>query len=266
MSSTKSIGQTVTNNAEDKAGHKAGAQLGANGIQRAFDHIDTWIFDLDNTLYPAACNLFAQVDHRMGAYIQKYLGVPYAHARHLQKAYYRQFGTTLSGLMKVHRLAPEPFLEYVHDIDLSVLPELPELAAEIAKLPGRRLIFTNGSRKHAENVAAKIGVLHLFEDICDIQDCGFVPKPERDAFDRMILKHGVPAGRAAMFEDMPHNLEAPHALGMTTVLVKSDYMDHPAQLKMRDWTELPEHIHHMTDDLRDFLASTVLPVSATLRK
>ena len=225
---------------------------------RAFDHVDTWIFDLDNTLYPAACNLFAQVDHRMGAYIAKYLGVPYAHARHLQKAYYRQFGTTLSGLMKVHKLAPEPFLDYVHDIDLSVLPEQPELAAEIEKLPGRRLIFTNGSRKHAENVAAKIGVLHLFEDICDISACEFVPKPERDAFDRMIKIHGVTARSAAMFEDMPHNLEAPHALGMTTVLIKSDYMDHPAQLKIRHWKDLPDHVHHMTDDLRAFLAGTVL--------
>ena len=123
-----------------------------------FAHIDTWIFDLDNTLYPASCNLFAQVDHRMGEFIARYLGVPYQHARHLQKAYYRQFGTTLAGLMKVHKLAPESFLDYVHDIDLSAVPELPALAASIAKLPGRRLIFTNGSRRHAENVAAKIGV------------------------------------------------------------------------------------------------------------
>ncbi|MEQ1716159.1 MAG: pyrimidine 5'-nucleotidase [Hyphomicrobium sp.] len=225
---------------------------------RAFGHIDTWIFDLDNTLYPASCNLFAQVDHRMGAYIAKYLGVPYAHARHLQKAYYRQFGTTLSGLMKVHKLAPEPFLDYVHDIDLSVLPHLPDLAAAIERLPGRRLIFTNGSRRHAENVAAKIGVLHLFEDICDITACGFVPKPERDAFDRMIANHGVSANSAAMFEDMPHNLEAPHALGMTTVLIKSSYMDHPAQLKICDWKELPEHVHHLTDDLEGFITQTVL--------
>ncbi|MGE0054396.1 MAG: pyrimidine 5'-nucleotidase [Hyphomicrobium sp.] len=225
---------------------------------RGFDHIDTWIFDLDNTLYPAACNLFAQVDHRMGSYIAKYLGVPYAHARHLQKAYYRQFGTTLSGLMKVHKLAPEPFLAYVHDIDLSALPELPELASAIERLEGRRLIFTNGSRRHAENVAAKIGVLHLFEDICDIADCDFVPKPERDAFNRMIARHGVSAKTATMFEDMPHNLEAPHELGMTTVLVKSDYIDHPAQLKMRHWRELPAHVHHLTEDLTDFIATGIL--------
>ncbi len=212
------------------------------------------MFDLDNTLYPASCNLFAQVDHRMGEFIARYLGVPYQHARHLQKAYYRQFGTTLAGLMKVHKLAPESFLDYVHDIGLSAVPELPALAASIAKLPGRRLIFTNGSRRHAENVAAKIGVLHLFEDICDIADCGFVPKPERDAFDRMIGRHGVDARGAAMFEDMPHNLEAPHDLGMTTVLIKSDYIDHPAQLKMREWRELPAHVHHLTEDLEGFLS------------
>ena len=227
-----------------------------------FDHVDTWIFDLDNTLYPAACNLFAQVDHRMGEYIARTLGVPYAHARHLQKAYYRQFGTTLSGLMQVHKLAPDPFLEYVHDIDLSVLPELPALAALIAQLPGRRLIFTNGSRRHAENVAAKIGVLHLFDGICDIAECGFVPKPDRDAFDRMISSHSVDAASAAMFEDMPHNLEVPHALGMATVLVKSDYIDHPAQLKMRHWKEPPPHIHHVTEDLEHFIANRILTNSA----
>ena len=240
---------------QDLSHDLSGAQSKA---ARGFGHVDTWIFDLDNTLYPAACDLFAQVDHRMGAYIAKYLGVPYAHARHLQKAYYRQFGTTLSGLMKVHKLAPEPFLEYVHDIDLSVLPKLPELATAIERLEGRRLIFTNGSRRHAEKVADKIGVLHLFEDICDIAGCDFVPKPERDAFERMTARHAVRAGTAAMFEDMPHNLEAPHAMGMTTVLVKSEYIDHPAQLKMRNWRELPEHVHHLTEDLATFIEAGIL--------
>lgn len=225
---------------------------------RGFDHIDTWIFDLDNTLYPASCDLFAQVDHRMGSFIAETLGVPYEHARHLQKAYYRQFGTTLAGLMKVHKLKPEPFLEYVHDIDLSVLPELPDLSDRIARLPGRKLIFTNGSRRHAENVARKIGVLHHFEDICDISAMDFVPKPEHSAFERMIKLHDVDASAAAMFEDMPHNLESPHALGMTTVFVHSDYIDHPAQLKVRDWRQLPVHIHHMTHDLTDFIGSNIL--------
>ncbi len=226
---------------------------------RGFAHIDTWIFDLDNTLYPAACDLFAQVDHRMGAFIAKTLGVPYEHARHLQKAYYRQFGTTLAGLMQVHKLKAEPFLEYVHDIDLSVLPQLPELASAIDQLPGRKLIFTNGSRKHAENVARKIGVLHLFEDICDIAALEYVPKPDRAAFDRMIRLHNVTSQSAAMFEDMPHNLEAPHALGMTTVFVHSDYIDHPAQLKVRDWRQLPAHVHFMTRDLTAFIKAEIFP-------
>ncbi len=227
----------------------------AGAERRWFDGTTVWIFDLDNTLYPAECNLFAQVDHRMGEFIAHYLGVPYAHARHLQKSYYRQFGTTLAGLMAVHKLDPAEFLAYVHDIDLSVVPDAPELRAEIEKLPGRRLIFTNGSRRHAERVAEKLGVLDLFEDICDIAACEFVPKPEAEAFQRMIKRHDVKAQEAAMFEDMPMNLAAPHVLGMTTVLVHSSYVDHPVQEKMKAWTELPDHIHHMTLDLTGFLST-----------
>jgi putative hydrolase of the HAD superfamily len=227
--------------------------------RRGFKTVDAWIFDLDNTLYPASCNLFAEVDQRMGDYIAKTIGVPFAHARHLQKAYYRQFGTTLAGLMRVHKLAPGPFLDYVHDIDLSVVPELPELAAAIAALPGRRLIFTNGSKRHAENVALKLGVLELFEDICDIAALDYVPKPEPEAFDRMLKLHAISAPRAAMFEDMPHNLEVASDLGMTTVLVHSDYIDHPAQLKIREWRELPAHVHYLTRDLTGFLSTEILP-------
>lgn len=223
-------------------------------LPRGFSETETWVFDLDNTLYPAECNLFAQVDHRMGEFIAHYLGVPYAHARHLQKAYYRQFGTTLAGLMAVHKLDPSEFLAYVHDIDLSVVSHAPELRAELAALPGRRLIFTNGSHRHAERVAEKLGVLDLFEGICDIAACDYVPKPSADAFERMIRRHGVKGETAAMFEDMPMNLEAPHALGMTTVLVHSSYLDHPVQQKLRSWAELPDHIHHMTLDLQRFLA------------
>ena len=223
----------------------------------AFPRTRVWIFDLDNTLYPAECNLFAQVDQRMGEFIARYLGVPFQQARHLQKTYYRQFGTTLSGLMRIHNMDPKDFLDYVHDIDLSVLPELPGLAAEIEKLPGRRLIFTNGSRRHAENVAGKLGVLHLFEDICDIAACEFIPKPDAVAFDRMIRLHGVDASEAAMFEDMPHNLEVPHALGMSTVLVHSSYMDHPVQADIKRWTAPPDHVHHMTEDLTAFLRAIV---------
>lgn len=229
-----------------------------NAQPRGFDHIDTWIFDLDNTLYPADCNLFAQVDQRMGEFIANYVGVPFAYARHLQKSYYKQFGTTLSGLMKVHKLDPQDFLDYVHDIDLSVVPEHPELVTALERLPGRKLIYTNGSRGHGERVAAKLGVLHLFDDICAIETCDYVPKPERAAYDKMVKLFGVDGANAAMFEDMPHNLEAPHALGMTTVLVHSDFYDHPVQRKIKGWHRPPEHVHHMTDDLQGFLADIKL--------
>ncbi|MFN3869405.1 MAG: pyrimidine 5'-nucleotidase [Hyphomicrobiaceae bacterium] len=222
--------------------------------QRTFDATRIWVFDLDNTLYPADCNLFAQVDQRMSEFIERYLGVPHDHARYLQKHYYRTYGTTLAGLMREHQMAPEAFLDFVHDIDLAPVPEHPELAAEIARLPGRKLIFTAGSRRHAERVAGKLGVLHLFEDICDIVTTGYVPKEQRAAYDTFIRAHDVAPQQAAMFEDMPHNLVAAHDLGMTTVLVHSSYMDHPAQAKIKTWKAPPAHVHHMTDDLTAFLA------------
>jgi putative hydrolase of the HAD superfamily len=192
----------------------------AGTSRRGFERTQVWIFDLDNTLYPAHCNLFAQVDRRMGEFIARFLGVPLEYARHLQKSYYRQFGTTLCGLMQVHRMDPTPFLDYVHDLDLSVLPQSPELAAAIARLPGRKLILTNGSRAHAERVAGKLGILDLFEDIFDICAADYTPKPSAEC----------------------------------TVLVHSDCTyDHPVQQKIRAWTAPPEHVHHMTDDLARFL-------------
>ena len=221
--------------------------------QRGFDRTRVWIFDLDNTLYPADCNLFAQIDQKMGEFVARLLGVSFEQARHLQKTYYKQFGTTLNGLMLVHKIDPKPFLDYVHDIDLAPVKEHPELRAAIDALPGRKLIYTNGSRRHAEQVAGKLGVLDLFEDICDIESSKFVPKPEAAAYNDMLRAHNVDPQMSAMFEDMPHNLEAPHALGMTTVLVHSTYIDHPVQLKINKWKEPPEHIHHMTEDLHAFL-------------
>jgi putative hydrolase of the HAD superfamily len=231
---------------------------------RGFEATRVWVFDLDNTLYPAECALFTQVDRRMGEFISRYLGVPFEYARHLQKSYYRQFGTTLSGLMQVHRMDPQPFLDYVHDLDLSVVHEHPELAEAIAHLPGRKLILTNGSRAHAERVAAKIGVLHLFEGIFDICDADYVPKPNAECYRTFLGAHRVDASASAIFEDMPHNLEVPHALGMTTVLVRSECNDdHPVQQLVRRWVEPPEHVHHMTDDLAGFL-NGVRPHSTAL--
>ncbi|MDH3582125.1 MAG: pyrimidine 5'-nucleotidase [Hyphomicrobiales bacterium] len=234
-------------------GNLTTAQQSLNG----FDETRAWVFDLDNTLYPAESNLFAQMNVKMQEFIAQYLGVPFAYARHLQKNYYREFGTTLAGLMKVHRMEPTAFLDYVHDLDLSNVPEHPELAAAIKRLPGRKLIFTAGSRKHAENVAGKLGVLHLFEDIMDIVDTNFVPKEQKPAFQKFLARHDVEPDKAAMFEDMPHNLLAPHDLGMTTVLVYSPTLDHPVAHDIRSWTARPDHIHHMTEDLCTFLDAIV---------
>jgi putative hydrolase of the HAD superfamily len=243
---------------KDPASALAGATKVAQARHRAgFDATQAWVFDLDNTLYKAECNLFAQVDQKMGEFIADFLGVPFEYARHLQKSYYRQFGTTLSGLMKVHKMRPEAFLDYVHDIDLAVVPEHPELAAAIEQLPGRRLIFTNGTRAHAERVAGKLGILHLFEDIYDIVASDYVPKPQAGPYKDFLARHGVSPKAAAMFEDMPHNLEVPHQLGLTTVLVHSSYMDHPIQLSIRNWQTPPEHIHHMTEDLAGFLGDVL---------
>jgi len=225
--------------------------------ERTFGETRIWVFDLDNTLYPSDCNLFAQIDRRMAEFIARYLGMPIEYARHLQKSYYRQFGTTLAGLMKVHKIEPKAFLDYVHDIDLAPVAAHPELAAAIERLPGRKLIFTAGSRRHAENVAGKLGVLHLFEDICDIVATGYVPKEQAAAYDHFVRAHGVAPTEAAMFEDMHHNLVPAHAIGMTTVLVHSDYLDHPRQLEIRRWQTPPAHIHHMTRDLRAFLDGIV---------
>jgi putative hydrolase of the HAD superfamily len=229
-----------------------------------FERTGVWVFDLDNTLYPADCRLFAQVDRRMGEFIARYLGVPFEYARHLQKSYYRQFGTTLTGLMRVHRIDPRPFLDYVHDLDLSILVEHPRLASAIERLPGRKLIFTNGSRAHAERVAGKLGVLSLFEGIFDIVDADYVPKPAAVCYDLFLKAHDVDAPTAAMFEDMPHNLEAPHALGMTTVLVRSNSNDdHPIHKSMHGWVGPPPHVHHMTYDLVEFLeAIGITPLAA----
>lgn len=222
---------------------------------RTFQHINTWIFDLDDTLYPASCNLFTQVSRRMGEYISKTFDLSAEKARELQIAYYRKFGTTLAGLMENHRLPPEPFLEYIYDIDVSHVVDSPKLRSAISALPGRRVVFTNGSRRHAERIIYRLGVSDLFDEICDIAALDYVPKPAPQAYDRLLKRHAIRAQDAAMFEDLPHNLEVAYDLGMTTVLVCPDKIDHPARIKIDDWTEVPPYIDHVTDELATFLST-----------
>ena len=199
-----------------------GAPILSSAAQ-AFRGTELWIFDLDNTLYPSECNLFAEIDRRMTAFIGKLLGLDPAAARKVQKELYYEHGTTLSGLMAKHGVKPGDFMDYVHDIDLSPVQHAPELAQAIARLDGRKFIFTNGSARHAERVATKLGVLDKFDGIYDIAAGGYVPKPKPEAFKRFLEFCEGANCKAAMFEDLPHNLEPAHALGIVTVLVQSDF-------------------------------------------
>ena len=210
------------------------------------DHIDTWIFDLDNTLYPASCRLFDQVDRNMGRFICEFLKLDPVEARALQKRYLKEFGTTLRGLMINHECPPERFLEAAHAIDYAAVQPDPRLGAALARLPGRKLIFTNGSVAHAERVMDRLGVVDHFSGIFDIVAAGYLPKPEMAAYEGLIRSHAVEPRRAALIEDLPRNLVPAAALGMTTVLVKTD----------SEWAQdLAEgdHIHHVTDDLPAWL-------------
>jgi len=205
-----------------------------------FTHVDTWVFDLDHTLYPPDMALFSQINLRMTAYVMDALGVDRATADHLRHSYWRDHGTTLAGLMDIHGVDPGPYLVDVHDIDFTVLRPDPDLAARIRALPGRRIVYTNGSAPYAEQVLAHRGLTGLFDAIYGVEHANFRPKPERAAFDVVFAADGLTPARAAMFEDDPRNLAAPHAMGLRTVHVAPE----PAPA---------DHIHHHTDDLTGFL-------------
>lgn len=206
---------------------------------------DTWVFDLDNTLYPARCNLFAQVDERIGKFMADYLKVDRVEARRLQKEYWRAHGTSLRGMMLNHGCPPEEFLHYVHDIDVSGVAPSAALDAALAQLPGRKVIFTNGTVPHAERIMARLGVAHHFDGIFDIVASDYIPKPERVVYDRMLAEHRIDPRRAIMLDDMAHNLKPAHELGMATVWVHT-----PESLQRHEQSGADKaHIHHETDDV-----------------
>jgi putative hydrolase of the HAD superfamily len=205
-----------------------------------FAHVEAWVFDLDNTLYPPGARLFEQIERRMTGYVMRALGLPEAEANRLRDRYWQSYGTTLAGLMAEHGLAPEPYLAEVHDIDLSALPPAPALATAIGALPGRKVVYTNGSREHARRVTRACGLDGAFDALYGFEDACYVPKPEPRAFATVFALDGLAPGRAAMFEDDHRNLAVPHGLGMRTVLV-GPRAEHP-------------HVHHHTEDLAGFLA------------
>lgn len=210
-------------------------------VKDAFSHVAHWVFDLDNTLYPPAARLFDQIEVRMTQYVMDALGLDRDRADHLRRDYWHRYGTTLAGLMREHDVDPGPYLGHVHDIDLDHLETDNDLASRIRQLPGRRIVYTNGSAPYAERVLNARGLSGLFDAIYGIEHAEFRPKPERAAFESIFEKDGTEPERAAMFEDDARNLAAPHAMGMRTVHVA------PAPEKRT-------HIHHYTDDLSGFLA------------
>lgn len=207
----------------------------------AFSHVDTWVFDLDHTLYPPSARLFDLIEVRMTAWVMDTLKVDRARADYLRKHYWETHGTTLAGLMREHDVDPEPYLVDVHDISMDSLTPDPQLAARIAALPGRRIVYTNGCEPYARRVIEARGLTGLFDAVYGVEHAGFHPKPDRAAFNQVFALDGLETARAAMFEDDPRNLAVPHAMGMKTVHVAPVRLD-------------AAHIEYHTDDLTHFLS------------
>lgn len=228
-------------------------------VQARFAGVDTWVFDLDNTLYPAGSAVWPAIDERITRWLADLMGIDGLTARGLQKYYYRRHGTTLKGLMEDHAIAPEAFLSFVHDIDRSSLAANPALVEAVAGLPGRKLILTNGSKDHALRTTERLGFpAGGFEAVFDIVSADLVPKPEAATYERFFRLHDVDPRRAAMFEDLSKNLVVPHQRGMATVLVVP-----PASAadNREPWERLgaeAAHVDVATDDLAGFLAGLEL--------
>ena len=221
----------------------------AAGLSHAPDlsHVDVWIFDLDNTLYPPGSEFMTLMEGRMTEFVAREIGLPRDQARALQKRYLHEHGTTLAGLMANHGIAPEPFLTEVHDVAMDDLVPDPALRHSLERLPGRRLVFTNGDARHADRVLDRLQLADLFEAVFHIESANYIPKPQPRTFLRMVERHGVVSAKAAFFEDSERNLEPAAAIGMTTVLVGPHALASAAQF-----------VHHRTDRLEPFLAAAIV--------
>ena len=207
-----------------------------------FGHVESWVFDLDNTLYPVTPKLLAHIDAHMGSFVARFLNVDADEARHIQKSYFRKYGLTLRGLMIHHGLDPVRYFDEMTPMDLGEVAPNPALADALGRLDGRKLIYTNASARHAELVLERLGMAGIFEAVFDIAAADWVPKPAIDGYRTLCDRHAVEPTRAAMIDDIARNLEPAAALGMTTVWMKTD----------AEWARgiAPEaHIHHVTDDI-----------------
>jgi len=222
---------------------------------KSFKLIKCWIFDLDNTLYSGKTKVFEQVDKRMSKYISNKLDVSVEEAKKIQKNYFYKYNTTLNGMIKNHKIDPNEFLEFVHDINIDFLQKDPELEKEIEKLNGKKIIFTNGSKKHALNVTKRIGINQLFDDIFDIVDCNFIPKPSIEPYKKLVEKHKIDPKLCVFVEDIARNLKPAYEMGMKTVWIENE---EPWASKFSD----SEFVNYRTNNLSEFLKKINLEKAA----
>jgi len=213
---------------------------------KAFSSINCWIFDLDNTLYSGDTKVFDQVDKKMSKYISDKLNVSIQEAKKIQKNYFYEYNTTLNGMIKNHKIDPDEFLEFVHDINIDFLQKDPGLAKEIEKLEGKKIIFTNGSRKHAINITKRIGIDQYFDDIFDIVNANFIPKPAMEPYKKLVEKHKIDPKLCVLVEDIARNLKPAYEMGMKTVWIENN---EPWASKFSD----SNFVNYRTNNLSDFL-------------
>jgi len=211
-----------------------------------FQLIKNWIFDLDNTLYSAKTKVFDQVEKRMTQYVSNKLDVSMDKAKKIQKDYFHEYNTTLNGMIKNHKIDANEFLEFVHNIDIDFLKKDLKLSEELKKLGGKKMIFTNGPKKHALNITRKIGIDQHFDDIFDIVDSNFVPKPIMKPYKKLIEKHKIDPNLCVFVEDIARNLKPAYEMGMTTVWIEND---EPWAKEFSDCN----FINYKTNNLAEFL-------------
>ena len=209
-------------------------------------HIKYWLFDLDNTLYDGATKVFEQVDKKMTKFISEKLKVNLEEARKIQKNYFQEYNTTLNGMIRHHNIDADEFLEFVHDVDLNFLNKDEILEEEIKKLTLKKIIFTNGSIFHAENVTKRIGIDKLFDGIFDIRDCEFIPKPSIQPYKKLVENYKIEPQYCIFFEDIARNLKPAFEMGMKTVWIRNN---EPWAAKFSD----ADFINYKTDKLANFL-------------
>ena len=212
--------------------------------------IDTWIFDLDNTLYSADSGIFQQVHKLMGKFIVEHLNVNINEAKNIQRKYYKKHGTTLKGLMDNHGIDPDSFLEEVHKLDYSIVSPNLKLAKNLENLNGKKFIFTNANKKHADSILDKLQIANLFEGIFDIKMANYIPKPEIQTYEKLIETYNINPNKTIMFDDIAKNLVPASKIGFTTVWIDvghENFSDDIASSK--------KYLDHQTKDLSNWLSN-----------